>query len=174
LFVAWVPRTPQPPLGAGSQQLCSAFQVSVGCSLVLYLFGPPARFLTDTSGGGDPSPNLSFKIHPVSGPVAPIHSQPSGASGAQAPCILTLLCGGSLHCSFWSFLNHLSTHGGVGAWGMPPRTPPPPSSRTSGWGGGGPVNQGPLSFLIMCGVGPPDPPCPHWGAGSQQLCSASD
>jgi len=173
LLVAWVLRTPQPRWGPAVINLALPLMYHRSVSL-LYYFGPPARFLTDTLGGGDPSPNLSFKFHTFSGPVAPIHSQPSGAIGAQAPCSHTIRWG--FLTLFILFIPTPLVHsrGGRGTGHALPHPPHPLLFPHLGVRGGGPVNQGPLSFLIMCGAGPPDPPCPHWGAGSQQLCSASD
>jgi len=153
----------------------------------LYYYGPQAHFFTDTSGGGDPSPKLASNstcqcascpllyysrasgtlgrgggapIHPP-----PQHSQPPGASG----------CSGNLSFSHkfqWGQLslvilvnssNYLSTQGGVGAWGMPPRTPLPPPHLESRGGGGATHHLGsPLFFIRWCGS--PDPTHPPWGS----------
>jgi len=121
LLVAWVLRTPQPRWGpAVIALLC--LSCSVVCSH-LVLHRASGSSLTDTLGGGDPSPNLHSKFILSAG----LLSHSLSALWGPVPfrhLVPTLVGGVSLHCSIIS--NHLSIYGGVGARGMPSRTPPTP------------------------------------------------
>jgi len=133
----WRGSSGPPSPGGGRQSLpCSASHVSVVCFLIWYYIGPPARSSLTLWGEATPPPTFiqnsyyqraccPHSLSALWGPVPFRHLVP------------TLLGGVSLHCSTGSFLNHLSTHGGVGARGMPPRPPPTPPLPAPRGGGGG-------------------------------------
>jgi len=149
--------------------------VSEGYLLVLYYVGPQAHFFTDTSGGGDPSPKLAFKIQPVSGRVAP----PPTFSGLWGQWLLRQLVffsqtsvGATSSGHPGHFLKSPAhSKGGRGVGHAPPHPPYPPLTSEAGVGGGATHHIGSPLFFIMCGAGPRTPPAPLGGRQSI-VCSA--
>jgi len=161
-----VPRTPSPSWG---RQLATLLPLGNQAHHVPPVLGlRPASSLT--LWGAETPPRLFL--------TCPYHQQ------AVAAAILTLrgfcqsvtfphsTCGAP---SPPSPLIHLPTHGGVGARGMPSRTPPtlpPHLPAVRDWGGDPSIRVPSLSLMVA--RVPRTPPLPRLGAGSKHLGSAVD
>jgi len=181
---------PPSPVGGRQSLPCSASHVSVVCFLICITSGLRLVSSLTHRGEATPPPFFHSKFILSAGLLPPFTLSPLGPVPLRH-LVPTLLGGVSLHCSIGSFLNHLSTHGGVGARGMPSRTPPTPPLPAPRGGGGvcfqnmSSTTRGPKTIYILTAHlespsqvhvtsvqfimwrGSTDPPLPPLGAVSQ-------